>query len=444
MKKSLVAVVMVLFLTVSTAKAFVPLAIPASYWVASAVLHVAAASAGLYYAMKSGNASSVNTSGVVSRPSSVTWVDLTLPTPAVVEKNITTKMTKSQAESISTAKPTTYPNVKAACQTQTNAPMSTTQLNVAGYYPPTLPIGTYITVGSTTYITTGNAMFNQHYAQTSYNGVPYAKPDVLAGSGFILFYTNTSGWWDQWKVLVSTSSPPSPVYSSASDSQFAATLSQNGTSGAVKSLYQAELDAMMQDSSYVPTFTDDTTGLPYVPPSSYNVGTPSQVAAYNANQDAKEKAVAADTAAAASTRAAWLNYSSNKNATTLAGWRSAQATQAGTAATGAANTATQAGNDNVTAPSVPAAYGDGTTPDFSARMSSFITTMKTSTLFSVPSSMMGTIPTGGQSNMNVNFGRFGSYNYDFANMDSAIALFRLLVLFTFSIICLKIITLKGG
>jgi hypothetical protein len=70
--------------------------------------------------------------------------------------------------------------------------------------------------------------------------------------------------------------------------------------------------------------------------------------------------------------------------------------------------------------------------------------MKDTAFFSLPSKMLGSIPSGGSSVFNVDFGRFGRTTFDLASFGSAIDLLKFFVMAVFSVASLRIITLKGG
>lgn len=352
MKKSIykifVSAVLVLILTVN-ASAFAPLVVAGMYLTGSLVIHVAAV-AGIYYAMTTGGTSTVAaTTGEISRPSKVTWVDLTLPTPAVVEKNITAKLPAATAKSMANAAPSTYPNIKAA-----------SSYTVPAFYGPSTPLPADPTgmVGQKVY----TAYQNTYWVLDSFAGnVVGSNPSspnwniAYFNGSQVGIYNGPNGSNSNWAKYNahSVSAPAANQPQPATDAQFATNIANNGVSGAVKTAMQSEIDKMINDSSYVPTFTDDSTGLPFAPPASTSVAEPSKVAAYNNNQTAAETASAAGTAAAAATRAAWLNYSGNKGAGTYAQYQAAVAGQAATAAGTARNAATDANNAADTAAAVP-------------------------------------------------------------------------------------------
>ena len=455
MKKLIVTCALYFFL-VSSASAFAPLAIAAyivgtelAPWaLTSAAIHVAGAVAGLYYYFSNGN-SSVSSLGEISRSAKVTYVDLS--SMSVKEKSVTAKIPASQVIASAKSKQSTYPQLATASRTQSNAAVSGSSVNGTSDAT-TLPSGSLITGPSDglLYRTTSLPRWNQHCSLSYYNPMP----DSLNDSSMLIVYVDSDGFWQQYIIDITPASPPTPVYVDSTPNQFAKKLAQNGVSGPVKSLYQAEIDKMYDESSYVGTFTDDTTGLPYAPPSSSSVATPAQVDVYNKSGIAKESADTAKSSAGNAVSNAGNAYTaSGGNIATGVGGDSAlyqkyledklSADKLQAKLDIAASE--KAVSDSIKSPGAPAtAYGDGTTSDFGARFGTFVTTMKSSGLFALPGQVLGNIPLGGSSVFNISFGRFGSSTLDLASFGSAIAIIRSLVLMAFSIYGFKIITLKGG
>lgn len=464
MKKIITSIILIFCLS-SPSFGFVALAIPLWYVGASVALHVAAG-LGIYYAMTPNGTSNVGSDGAVSRGSKVTWVDLN--SNSVQEKDISASLSYDQIKSISSASPSSYPYLATASKVQTPGSSVITPDKDSILSP-----GAYVNVNGNTYQITS--------ARNHVVGVNWSHTDVLqAGQGnlYIYFdktteYNSTYGYKyggvDTYAMTPAT--PPPPAYVSATPSQFAANIAASGSSGSVKSLYQAELDKMMQDPSYVPTFTDSTTGLPFTPPAPSSVMTPSQLTAYNTNglaQDAKNTAsastaaAASSSAAAANTAAATYSASGGNPATGSGGDPAlyqkyldakaiadrAQAAKDKLAADQAAADAAKAGSANIVAPGAPGAYGDGSpvpgASEYTSRFNQFISTMRTSGIFSMPQQVFGNIPGGGTSTFNFAFGRFGNHTFDLSSYGAAISVLRTLFLIIFSIIGFKIIALKGG
>jgi len=458
MKKILVSILLVLSLSISSF-AFAPLGIPAWYFGASVVLHVSAAAVGLYYAMVPGSQSTVSPTGTISRPSEAVWIDLTLPAPSVVSAGVSAKMPLSTARQLASKTDSSssliYPHVNSALNGSYVTPldMSTSVGSIVS-----VP-GKTIQVTSITVINAGNGCWAGD-GNLSYQDNGYVFRQSSGGCG--------SMWVKDFYYTVSTPPPPAPL----PDPVAVSNLSTSG-GGLLKSSYQAELDKMFQDPDYVPSFTDGTTGLPYSPPPDTSVASPVQVVVYNNHQAAAAAAAqAASSSAAAATaaqtasgvaaaNAAAANAASAANpgdsglaaaaaaanaaaANAAAAAAAAQATADQQAADAAAKTADEADESIITPLAAGAAYGDGSTFDFGARMSSFITDMKRSGLFSLPGQVLGNIPSGGTSAFNVSFGRFGSTIFDLADYSSSIAVMRTLVLIVFSVAGLRIILLKGG
>lgn len=105
---------------------------------------------------------------------------------------------------------------------------------------------------------------------------------------------------------------PPPVTRPATPSEFKAAVSPDGSP--LSDPIRAEIDKMFQDPSYVPTFSDATTGLPYSPPPDSTVATQSQVDQYNKSllaAEAAKTAASSAQAAATSAQAAATNAGNN-------------------------------------------------------------------------------------------------------------------------------------
>lgn len=276
MKKILVSFILVLTFS-SVSFAWVPLLIGAVN--AAFALHAVGYATGLFFNMTPNRASAVSSSGDVSRPSNAVWIDLTLPIPAVVEKPITTKMSIDKLQELAALKNANdtykYPLVEAAIREWFQGPT-----------PPSVQVqdGSQHVLGAGGYV--------------GLSGVPSPEPLynkyilASAGSQAVINYFQTPYWngsqmvmgLSQWVDggLVFTP-PPIKQAKPVGPAVAALTAANTNQGGAVNSAYQTELDKMFQDSAYVPVFTDDTTGLPFVAvaPSPEHVSTPAAVDYYN-------------------------------------------------------------------------------------------------------------------------------------------------------------------
>jgi len=467
MKKYIAALMLVIVFS-STSFAFLPLVVPMataallSYAVHAQILN------GLYFYEKisSLDFSTITPTGTVTKPSEAVWIDLTLPTPAVVEKPVTATMPVSKLKELA-AKPSSPTNPAGGKK----YPLVENAITSPLAWPPQITAGS--AVGDVVYVPgygqkIVSAKDENYYSLCSTTGAPaptYSSSDVRfyragATSGAPCYSTPQ---FIMTKIFVNpdTTQPPPPA--AVPDSQIPGRVAENGVSGKVKTSLQSELDAMFQDPDYVPVFTDDTTGLPYAAPPSSSVATPSQVDTYNKLGNAANPSTTTTTGTPVVTNNP--NGTSTTTTTTITtggpngtvtgtsstttsglnGTGSVVSTTGTSATSGNAVTAADvAAASAITAPGASAAYGDTANRDFSARFNTFLTSMKSGTLFSMPTTLLGTIPSGGNSAFNLSFGRMGSTTFDLASYASAIALIRILVLFTFSVTCLKIITLKGG
>lgn len=418
--------VALLLLPVGPAAAFVPLAIPV---VVSAVIHVAAIGAGIYYYMTSGKSSTVTSTGDVKRPTTVAWVDLKNGVPTVETKSITAKQTFDRVKSMASASPSTYPVVSS--KTSVTADSATTGTVLTNNLGQRVKYSSQ-TSGSMAPSTAASYAWGWNPSGTSYSYITSQTP-------YLVYYT------------VKAFSSTTDALSSVSPSSFATAVAPTGT--VTDSAIQAELDKMMQDPNYVPTFTDDTTGLPYAPPA--DAWSDSKIQAYNTAGTTKEAAANAATAALDSANNAVTTAQSNYNANPSAdnklaldiavAARDALVAQQARDAAAAADDGT--GGQDTGGFDSPA-YGDKTDADFNlgTRFKTFFDQMKTTAVFSLPNQFLNGLPSGGSSTMSFNGGRYGQHTFDFANSSLSPLWNALkgLLLVIFGWYSVKIVALKGG
>lgn len=425
-------------------------------YLAAAVIIGAAGSTVIHSSQPSstpGYAPKVDASGNISKPSDVVYVDLVNHVPTVEDQKTNAVISYSQLQSIVSANPNSYPLTNAALH-QLPAPA----------------VGLVVPASDGSHVLLAAPYFASCVSPNYYGVKNYPSNNYISFSGGP---GNASGCDPQspstsYKFTI-VSSPLST--GATTPAQFKNVVA---SSGVVSPTYQSEIDAMLHDPNYVPSFNDDT-GLPYAPPpgalSAAQINTAlaaktasdaAATAAANAASSASVAAAANSTAAAAIAAAAaagGTNADLNAAAAaanTAAGIANAASGAADTAAANAAaanahaaaaagdDATTQAANSAITAPATGAAYGDGKEPDFKGRISDFLADMKTSPLFSLPGQFFGNIPNGGTSVFHLDFGRMGKTDFDLASYGSAISLIKTLVLAVFSIAGFRIITLKGG
>ena len=469
MKKFLILIILFTF-TTSAFASWAPLAIPAAYWVSSAVIHSATATAGLYYSLTGGKTSSVDNTAKLSRPATVAYIDLTMTTPTVVETNIKASILKSQLEQKilnSPVEQAKYPNIYQALITPpppypaptANMPSGTKVSFMGGNYKIT-----------TTVLDVGWAM-NTDGSYPKPNNPTDTAPYSMAWVRESKAFPGFAATYLAQVYLTPEAAPPPSV---ATDASYIQAVGTGGVPGDVKSLYNVEIDKLLNDPNYVPSFSDATTGLPYSPPPGANIMTPTQLEAYNRSgqllaDDAAAKLLAANSAgaaAAAGTAAttAGNNYTASGGNTVtgtggdpalyqkyldaLASAGTAKATAdklaADQAAAKLAEDKANKQNSAITSPAVGDSYGAGEKFEIGTRFNLFMTDMKSSGIFALPSQLLGNVPGGGQSYFDVSFGRMGSTRFDLSSFASAIAVMRTLVLIVFSFTGFKIVTLKGG
>jgi len=331
-----VMIVTVCLLNPVPASAVVVLGIPAAYMYASAALHAAGAAIGVYFAMKPSGVSSMGSDGKVSRPSSVTWVDLSGPTPTVVEKNVTASKTFEQTKTAVSSKPTIYPLLTTKLQTQTNAPLNVLNMTKSDVLT---PVGSYVQNG-TTYRKL--VTISQSYQGSGSNPPGYTYSYDGMGPNTFTRISGLSGSYPTYTYQVThyttttVSTLPAPVYAPSTSAQFQTAVAPSGT---VNAAYQAELDKAMQDDSYIPVFTDDTTGLPFISPSQSTVATPAQISAINSKAEIAEKSAASVAAASAAESSAQSAYNADPSSANLQTLNNAKSVAAATSLKAAQDTA---------------------------------------------------------------------------------------------------------
>jgi len=94
----------------------------------------------------------------------------------------------------------------------------------------------------------------------------------------------------------------------------------------------------------------------------------------------------------------------------------------------------------------PSGLGDPYTlpeVDFGERLRQFINTCKSSSIFSLPSAVLGNVPAAGTSTMTIQGGQiFGTHVFDFADLSSMWNVLRGIILTGFSFIAVRVVTLK--
>lgn len=273
-------------------------------WLASAYAYVAS-SVGFvnpaipYLAAKyqQSTTSTVKSSGTVGTPANVVWVemgDIPDAKPVMKTKPVSVELTSAELKALSNSKPSKYPNLKAAVNSD-NARIDTT--TGATYYtgeliqdltlPNTKPNG-------------GGYWVNAHrVGSLPYNGRTMVYEDIVDPNHMESY--REIAWYLGDRVVASL-----PVVNDI--------LTGSSTGGTLKSAYQAEIDAMHQDPDYVPHFSDDSTGLPWTPPPGALTNTEIQNQVNKATVAENKAATDAANAQAASSAAAVTQNASNRYA----------------------------------------------------------------------------------------------------------------------------------
>lgn len=349
--------------------AFVPLAIPV---IVSATIHSAVIIAGLYYYLKPGGSSTVKANGDVSRPSVSSWIDLSGPVAMVNTNDIDANISYAGLQDAVLKNDTTkakYPNLASKLEKPLGDapvdPQVASDLNgkkvfnyITGQWEIINNVAGYC----------GNYVWGPNCGpSTTTSTFPYQGAGIYDINASTWYVTGSASDGRYTVYSVTDTSPASPpVKVPVPGPVFASEMTNP-----LPSAYQDEIDKMLHDGDYVPTFSDSTTGLPFVAPTASHVASPQQVATYNANAQATESATAAASASStAATNAGNAYTASGGNIATGQGgdqnlyqqYLNAMATAAQAQATADALTAQQTAqtttdDENVDVPAVP---GDNT------------------------------------------------------------------------------------
>ena len=299
----------------------------APYVLASVAIHGTAAVAGLYYYLKPKSSNShIAANSDVIREAEVQYIDLSAPVPMLNLKPVKAKIPIESVKTFAASNPTKYPNLSAALNPISN----TIMVNDS-------PVSVGVYLGS----------FSENYdcfpgystSTTTYQGAPALSVKTWADGSYTYTY---------YSIPVTAPTTPATKLQALTGSTDGGNLSSN---------YQDEIDNMLQDPSYVPSFSDGSTGLPYVAPPSYQVATPEQVASYNATGGTVPAAIAAGASAGSSATSAAAATQAAAAANTAAQAAAASATSAAAIAAVAASNSTAANAANVSAQAAAAASG---------------------------------------------------------------------------------------
>lgn len=265
MRKSIVSIILCLTLGFgSTAHAlFIPAIVPVIAIGAGALI-AAGLNLGVLYGMLTSDGTShlVNSSGDISRKAEAKYIEIDMSKlPVAKTVPVHAKMpydkVKSLSEKVNSDGSKKYPLVYNKSHGP-DAPDISSSSPVGSIVATSWGVRKVTSKSSTTY-----CQLNVTSTPTSSNGG--ATIIIQDGS-----QCSGSGSSSHQTILYTTSAtaPIVPVLSA----KFVSNLGlPSGGGNVVVSPLQAEIDKMYQDSDYVPSFSDDTTGLPYSPP----VGLPS-------------------------------------------------------------------------------------------------------------------------------------------------------------------------
>lgn len=313
MRKYVAIFCFILLFYTSSADAFIPLAWPAAYILGGSAA-ILTGVVGTRAIMKSDVNSTITASGLISRPSKIAYFLAQGAYINLMEKDVSASLSMYQAKNIADKNPSEYPALKNALKDSFEPPningkvgdifiIPEGQRKVSGVFPQP---ASKKNSPSNPYIFIGSSVVSYYY----YNEIADKWP---AADGF--YYYSGATNIDFPRNTVDNTPPPLTT-----PAKFASRLSLVPepilTDVPVTSSYQAEIDKMLQDSDYVPEFSDDTTGLPLVYPP--DIVTPAELDKYNNETKAREAAASVAPAQAAAVSSGQASVTAAQAAATSA------------------------------------------------------------------------------------------------------------------------------
>jgi hypothetical protein len=436
--KKFIVAIMLVFVTASISFAGLPVLI-----VASTVIHTAVVGGMLWYEthMRDGGSKprAVNrTSGNIARDANVQWVDLNAVPPVVKSKDIVAKVDFQKMSDYVHQNDTMYPSLHGALTVP--APSPTVDKNT--------PL-----INGTVYVYGGYYFKVRSLWQENHSIAGLTNNIRFSGSNpnkcIVIESASTGNLSDGASHVYYIDDAAAPAPRPASAKEFASNISGDyiGASPGANtplSQFSGEIDNCIKNNPNIITYVD-TPNTDVADASSPFVGPPAPTSTQVANAKLNDANSTASSAAAGSVAAAQAAYDLNPtdaNKLLLEDAKLKQAQQEAQAAKDAKETQ----SETYTTPGAMTPYKNGVdTPyDFGVRFNTFITTVKTSGLFSLPNLLTQNIPASTTSVISFNGGRYGVQSFDFANYGSAFAVLKTILMICFSAIGIKIITLKGG
>lgn len=266
--KKFLAIAVLFFMLATNAFAVDPIITP--YVVGSAVFHTAVAVAGLYYYMTKDERSPVTSDGV-TRTGEAVWVDLSTIPPTEKSVPVSTGLSFDDIRDAVKANPDKY--LKLADAVDVVVPYAPKGGDTVATSSGNFKLGNLI--GSNSSCISATASYPSSYqGSTVTMWTPGGTNQCAAGD--ISANVQTFAASPSVEPVTSTA----PTHRDATNEELQIEIS---TGLLVMPEFQAELDKMMQDPNYIPTFKNSTTGQPFVPPAPSTVMTPQQIADYNTN-----------------------------------------------------------------------------------------------------------------------------------------------------------------
>jgi hypothetical protein len=287
MKKILASILVCLLVLSSYRDARALVAIPVAATAAATAIVMAG---GVYYYLKDGGSSFISLTANIKRNAAAAYYVIDSANRVsnmIVKELIANHSTSSLIESVN-SNPAAHPVIaEAIANSEDKAALKPGDIvNVNGK---SYKLGSLKTE-STAEITATNpvtkiTVYSGYITIESYS---YSR-EVISGTTTLTYYMRNIKQYYYTEVPLTD---PTPLPTNITD---LASQLRNADGSPKSQAIQDELDRAMQNPGYVPTFTDATTGLPWVPPA--DVVSPAQAAEYEKRQAAAAAAAAATAAA---------------------------------------------------------------------------------------------------------------------------------------------------
>lgn len=428
--------------------------------IASAAVHTAVFVTGaLMYSLKSSGTGSHKANATdIKRTGEVTWVDLT-DGKTVKQADTTAKTSTEGMKNKAKNNPSKYPKLSAAAKTKD----AIDKANFTAAQDLSTMSGKIIKCDDGTYRTLGTVVPNSQNHGSNMGGsstVSYypagnriSITNIYSGPNDQ--WGNPTHPWDTIDYYVTGGAVPTEQVPEidATNEQFANKL-RNGAPENVYSDYYGEIDDYLKSNPNVVHFVDAQEETTEAMPEYASLAKQEAVAAADAAASASSAATSAQTAASN----ARARANANPNDMILAGLADKAEADAAAAEANAqeaykkqieAENKAQEDEEETTSTvgtdGEHEAYGVDGEFNFGDRISSFVNTIRNSALFSMPSRVLGEVPTGGSPVQTIEMGNtFGTHTMDWSRFDAVWAILRATFLICMGVVSVKLVTRGGG